>query len=122
MLEGLWTIEFVSNAVTYGAGVVVLEYRRIKGSDSSYYYLGKFSVEDKVVKAEIEVTHYIGPPHSIFALSHRFKLKLSGNPETPVMELKAHFVDNLLVEDLAGIKAHHFGERDFLVKSVYNCN
>ncbi len=101
MLEGLWTIEFVSNVETYGAGVVVFESGRILGGDSSYYYIGTFRVKNKIVEAEVEGTHYAGEAHSIFGFRHKFKLKLSGKPQVPLMKLKAHFVDNPLMGDLS---------------------
>ncbi len=101
MLEGLWTIEFVSNVETYGAGVVVFESGRIFGGDNCYYYIGTFRVKNKIVEAEVEGTHYSGEAHSIFGFRHKFNLKLSGKPQVPVMELKAHFVDNPLVGELS---------------------
>ncbi len=101
MLEGLWTIEFVSNLGTQGAGVVILESGRILGGDSSYYYRGTFEVKNKTVEAQMEGSHYSGEAHSIFGFRHKFKLKLSGKPQVPLMKLKAHFVDNPLMEDLS---------------------
>jgi hypothetical protein len=101
MLEGLWTIEFVSNVETYGAGVVVFESGRILGGDSSYNYLGTFRVKNEIVEADVEGTHHSGQAHSIFGFRPKFKLKLSGKPQVPLMELKAHFVDNPLMGELS---------------------
>ena len=101
MLEALWTVEFGSSMESYGAGVLVFETGRIFGGDSSYYYLGTFLVKNEIVEAEVEGTHYSGQAHSIFGFRHKFKLKLSGKPQVPLMELKAHFVDNPLVGELS---------------------
>ena len=94
MLEALWSVEFVSNLEAVGAGVAVFETGRVFGGDSQYYYLGSFRVVNGVAKADIEVNHYFGPLSSIFGPLTKFNLKLTGQPNNPVMELSGHLVEN----------------------------
>ena len=41
-MQGLWTIEFGSNAGVYNSGVIVMRDGKIKGGDASYYYDGSY--------------------------------------------------------------------------------
>lgn len=66
MLEALWSVEFISNVGGTGGGVVVLETQRLFGGDSQYFYVGTFKVEGPLVRATLKVTHYYGPPSSVF--------------------------------------------------------
>lgn len=94
MLEALWTVEFVSTLGSYGAGVVVFETNRIFGGDGYYYYVGNVEVINEIVNAEVEVTHHSGPRNAIFGALDKFKVKLSGKLQTPVMELHGYLVEN----------------------------
>jgi hypothetical protein len=98
MLEALWTVEFVSNTGSYGAGVVVFKTGRIFGGDAFYYYLGNVVVKNEIVEAEVVVTHHSGPPQSIFGPLNKFHLKLSGKLQMPVMELHGYLVENPLMK------------------------
>jgi len=94
MLEALWSVEFVSNLQSFGAGVAVFETGRVFGGDSQYYYLGTFRVANGVAQANIKVNHCFGLPSSIFGPMKKFNLKLTGQPNTPVMELRGHLVED----------------------------
>jgi len=94
MLEALWSVEFVSNVQALGAGVAVFETGRVFGGDSQYYYLGDFRVVNGVIQADIEVNHYFGPLSSVFGPLKKFNLKLTGQSNTPVMELGGFLVEN----------------------------
>jgi hypothetical protein len=41
-MQGLWTIEFGSNAGVYSSGVIVMRDGKIKGGDASFYYDGSY--------------------------------------------------------------------------------
>ena len=94
MREALWSVEFVSNVQGVGAGVAVFETGRIFGGDSNYFYLGEYRAKDGQIGAEIAVTHYAGPPSSVFGTLKRFNLKLTGNDTYPVMEVRGNVVEN----------------------------
>ncbi|GMV60123.1 MAG: hypothetical protein AMXMBFR72_32160 [Betaproteobacteria bacterium] len=94
MLEALWSVEFVSNLQGVGAGVAVLETGRILGGDGQYYYVGSYRVENGTAFAEVEVTHYSGPPSSIFGLAKKFTLSLSGRPDRERFELHGNVVES----------------------------
>lgn len=89
MLEALWTVEFVSDNRNYGTGVIVFDTGRIWGGDASYYYIGTGRADNSgIVQAEIQVTHYNGPPSSIFGPLEKFTVRLKGKVEAPVMLLQ----------------------------------
>ena len=66
MIEGLWSVVFISEIDVMQAGVVILETEQILGGDSHYFYLGTYKFQNNELHAEIEVTHYYGKPISIF--------------------------------------------------------
>lgn len=92
MLEGLWSVEFVSNLNVLGAGVVVFETERLYGGDSGYFYVGRYSSKQGQVTGEAEITHYAGAPNSIFGSARQFKVQLTGKVARPVMELRGSVV------------------------------
>lgn len=94
MLEALWSVEFVSNVQSFGAGVAVLETGRVLGGDAQYFYVGTYQVENAIANAEVKVTHYAGQPNSIFGQAKQFTLKLSGKPGSAYFELYGHVVEN----------------------------
>lgn len=93
MLEALWSVEFVSDAGVYGAGVAVFETERIFGGDSMYTYIGSYKVVGDMVRAEIEVTHYAGDPISVFGTERQFRLKFAGKPAHDSFEIIGSRVD-----------------------------
>ena len=82
MIEGLWSVSFASveqpeNAV--GGGVVVFETLRIFGGDSLYFYIGNYSISNgNHITAEARVTHYFGPPSSIFGALEQYTVVFNG--------------------------------------------
>ena len=58
-LEALWSIQFeVPNIERWGGGVVVFETGRILGGDSSFYYIGDYSVDNKIIQGRVEVKRH----------------------------------------------------------------
>jgi len=94
-LEALWTVEFVSDLEVAGAGVVVFETDRVFGGDAQYYYTGIYEVHpDGTVEGEVHVRHYAGAPYSVFGYRKNFSVKVSGKPQTPVMELEGTLIED----------------------------
>jgi hypothetical protein len=83
-MEGLWTIEFGSNAGMFGSGVVVLREGKIEGGDASYYYVGSY--KDAAAKqypaafqAKIAVKPFLPGSESVFKTFNReITLNLEG--------------------------------------------
>jgi hypothetical protein len=70
-MEGLWTVEFGSNAGLFGSGVVVLRDGKIQGGDEAYYYEGEYEPATAKayptgLKAKITITPYLPNRQSIF--------------------------------------------------------
>ena len=79
MIEALWSVKFVvPKNRDYGAGVVVLENGLIRGGDSSYYYLGDFSIKEGVITASVSVNHYFGEMNNVFGPIKHINVDLSG--------------------------------------------
>lgn len=92
MVEGLWSIEFASSHGFVGGGVVVLETQRIFGGDSSYYYIGDYRVQNNQIVAMVTITHYNGPPSSIFGNRPHFQVRISGQTNPSIMDVHGHLV------------------------------
>ena len=114
MLEGLWSIEFISNLNVIGTGVVVFESERLFGGDSGYFYVGSYSSIQGVVTGEAEVTHYAGPSNSIFGNVHQFRVQLSGKVTRPTMELSGSVVGMPALQ--LGVRCTH--RADLLLISI----
>jgi T3SS negative regulator,GrlR len=82
MIEGLWSVKFMSNNRDYGAGVVVFETSRVFGGDSNFIYLGHYgTIRDGVLTGTIEVRQYGFSNFSIFGpvpWGTSFTLEFSG--------------------------------------------
>jgi hypothetical protein len=84
-VEGLWTIEFGSNAGIFGSGVIVMRDGKIEGGDASYYYFGSYE-EPKPgnplpasFRAKIEVKPFLPGAESVFkTIDREFTLNLEG--------------------------------------------
>lgn len=94
MLEALWSVEFVSNVEGAGAGVAVLETGRVLGGDSSYFYVGTYRMDGSDVRASLRVTHYAGPPNSIFGNAREFTLEVVGRPAHDSFLASGHVAEN----------------------------
>ena len=63
MVEALWSAEFrLPNGSNFGAGIVVLETGRLLGGDSSFTYIGEYSIKDGQVSGFIRARKF---SHSI---------------------------------------------------------
>ena len=100
MLEGLWTVEFISNhpdtGGRYGGGAVIFETGRMFGGDSLYYYIGCYQVASRRVKATVKVTHFSGAPESIFGEATQFSLSLGGKLGDPMMNMKMNMKGHVI--------------------------
>src|SRR6185437_3374137 len=84
-MEGLWTVEFGSNAGSFGSGVVVLRNGTIEGGDGSYYYLGSYQTENPrgqyplTFRARLKITPFLPNAESVFKTFDKdFTLDLEG--------------------------------------------
>lgn len=94
MLEALWSVDFSSNVQGFGSGVVVLETGRVLGGDAQYFYVGSYSVENGVAYAKVNITHYAGPPNTVFGQAKSVTLQFSGKPDHNQFELQGSVVGN----------------------------
>ena len=89
MLEGLWTFRF-RRGEDRGAGVIVFETGRLFGGDSSFYFLGTYTVENGFLSGEVEVTRHAELSQFIFPRFDSGTIKLSGPMTEPHMTLTGH--------------------------------
>lgn len=78
MLNGLWTVEFISTLNLVGKGVLVFSNDRLLGGDSGYYYSGNFSVDNNKITGTIDVTRYDTNSVSVFGDIGDFSLSFEG--------------------------------------------
>ena len=69
MIEAMYGIEFESNA-NGGTGVVIFETGKILGGDSSFVYIGTYTIENGILKARIEANNDRKILESIIGLDH----------------------------------------------------
>jgi hypothetical protein len=86
VLEAQWVVEFKS-AIDFGAGTVVFESGRVFGGDGQYRYEGDYKIDNGHLTGEVEVERFSGAPNSVFGPLDRFKIKVSGRVQSPVMDL-----------------------------------
>jgi len=84
-MDGLWTIEFGSNAGVFGSGVIVMRAGKIEGGDASYYYIGSYEKPNPerpypaAFRAKIAVKPFMPGVQSVFRTMDRdFILNLEG--------------------------------------------
>ncbi len=94
-IEALWIVEFRPGLRLAKFVVAVIETGRVLGGNSHYYYVGKVSLHDRRIEADIEVAHHHGDAYTIFATEERqFRVTISGqvSPDFQVMEGTMHHV------------------------------
>jgi hypothetical protein len=83
-MNGLWTVEFGSNAGLFGSGVIVMRDGRIEGGDDSYYYIGSYEPVLETTypisfKATLSVRPFLTGRESVFRTFNKdLTLKLVG--------------------------------------------
>ena len=65
-MEGFWTAEFGSSSGIFAGGTVVLREGKITGGDSTYYYVGEYTVSGKSFKATLKISPFIEGAESVF--------------------------------------------------------
>jgi len=81
-MEGFWTAEFGSSVGIFGGGVAFFQNRKIMGGDSSYFYMGEYTLAGNDFRAKIEVSPFIQGVPSVFGTAgQKFTLELVGSME-----------------------------------------
>ena len=65
-MEGLWTAEFGSGTGMFGSGVAVFREGKIFGGDSTYYYIGEYSLRGNTFEATLKIFPFIEGAESVF--------------------------------------------------------
>jgi hypothetical protein len=97
MQDGLYKVEF-QTPLGAGAGVIVLEDGKIRGGDSSMYYVGDFTQSGQSFTARVEGRKHTNTPgmQSVFGVDHTH-IKLSGTSsgDTAIVQGKADEAPNV---------------------------
>ena len=95
MIEALWSVEFQSSFSMYGNGVAVFETGRIFGGDSSFIYIGNYSVENGNIKADISVKKYANVQGMVSVVGmNDFSLRVTGIINQNIMTLNGHVIED----------------------------
>ena len=78
MIDGLWTVEFVSSNRA-GQGVVILNNGRLLGGDAGYYYSGTYKVTGARIEGIVNVIRFDPKNLSVFGDIDHFALSFSGD-------------------------------------------
>ena len=78
MLNGLWTVEFISAIKRIGRGVIIFTDNRILGGDEGYYYSGTCDISGNKLHAKINVIKHNPNSVSVFGNIDHFQLTLNG--------------------------------------------
>ncbi len=96
MIEGLWTVKFISNIAIGGAGVIVVTAGgKVLGGDGQYTYIGSLDVVNDIVNAQVDAKLHtaISGGQSIFGSLENFTLVLSGKLGAREMVLTGRIKD-----------------------------
>jgi len=94
MINGLWTVEFISTIKRYGKGVIIINDERILGGDDGYYYSGKGNVTGNKIEAIINCIKYDQNSISIFGNIDHFQLKIQGEIDEYQLKAKGTIINN----------------------------
>lgn len=79
MIDGLWTVEFISTINRSGKGVAVFTKGRLLGGDEGYYYSGTYNVEGLRISGKVNVIRFDPQIISVFGNVDHFTLTFSGD-------------------------------------------
>jgi hypothetical protein len=82
MIEGLWTVKFISSLNLWGGGVIVLTKEgRILGGDAGYYYIGTCAVTGNQIKGNVDIIQFDPQIISVFGEISNYRLTFDGTFE-----------------------------------------
>lgn len=94
MLDALYGIEFVSNKLESGYGVVIVEKGRILGGGSSFVYIGSYTESNGVVVAKVHCKNDRRILGSVFGEVYEFNLVLEGVSAPSEFVIQGYMVEN----------------------------
>jgi len=84
-IDGLLTAEFGTRAGAFAGGVAVFQEGKVLGGDSSYFYVGQYTLSERSFSATLRVAPFLSNAESIFGtLGKELKLDLVGSFESDV--------------------------------------
>ena len=92
MLEALWSVQFITSQQTYGGGVVIFETQRIFGGDTSFFYVGTYTVDQGQIKGTVRVRRHSQGLPSAFDPLEDFELSLTGKIQPNQFRLDGELV------------------------------
>ena len=90
MNPGIYLVTFSANTKDFGAGLVVVDNKKLHGGDFSYLYRGSYELNAGILRASIQVSHYQGELNSVFGPLKSFSLNLQGNLTQTGFSLSGH--------------------------------
>ncbi len=101
----------MSNIANHAAGTFVFDAGRIHGGNTTYYYTGRYRVEDTQVVGNLEFFHFSGDPIGLLGYAEQGCLEFQGTFAGTGMELSLSLKESALVK-LSGvlIKRMNLGE------------
>ncbi len=94
MIEGLWTMQYISGRGTLGTAVVVFADGRVYGGDANYYLAGEYRLDGDVLRADVDMVNYSSRFNSIFGPVDECVLSMTGTLQGAVIEGHGWLADN----------------------------
>ncbi len=95
MLQGIYSVKFVSNGNTFGVGIVIFDKNKLKGGDATYLYEGEYNIDDggQTITSTISVSHYQGSTESVVGSLKKFTLNATGQISNQGFTLESKVTD-----------------------------
>lgn len=81
MIDGLWTVEVISNINLSGKGVLVFSNGRLLGGDEAYYYTGTYELSGQQIQGNVNIIRFDPESISVFGDIDKFSLIFYGDIE-----------------------------------------
>ena len=88
MISGIFSAVFASNQNSGGTGVAIFSGNAIYGGDTSFYYRGKYKLDDKNrISGTLDIVKHSDLLNSVFGPVDKFRLILNGVVNSEGFEL-----------------------------------
>lgn len=89
MEKSLWSVDFHSQDLSFGSGIVAFIEDTVVGGDLSFYYVGKYSEQNDELSATVKITQF-SPGVSVFGPLKECTVIITGKLENNKISFSGH--------------------------------
>lgn len=97
MSKSIWSVQFSTKNLTFGAGIAVIDGNQIIGGEATLYYVGEFTCNGDDCSASVCVKKH-GDGTSIFGSVNAYTLSLTGKITDEEISLAGYMIENPLLK------------------------